>query len=177
MHQDLLQLQAYQNPSMTKNARPKTAMILKSPWLMPWDTLTKIAHFSELLLSHDPLFGQKWPKQLWTKRPTLSKQILTWEEMLQLGRPFMVCVVARSRQTMKKNKKQKKQKKNWLSCHALEKFELSLNESQESQVKKNVEKMMKNRINTNNFPCKELLFSLGSYVRDDKWTSFIILLL
>ena len=60
---------------------------------------------------------------------------------------------------MKKAKK--KQKKNWLSCHALgkfelslnenqglschalEKFELSLNENQESRVKKNVEKMMK----------------------------------
>ena len=39
--------------------------------------------------------------------------------------------------------KKKEQKKNLLSCHALEKFELSLNENQESRVKKNVEKMMK----------------------------------
>ena len=32
-------------------------------------------------------------------------------------------------------------------------------------------------INTNHFPYKESLFSLGSHVRDDKWPSFIILLL
>ena len=76
MHQDLLQPQAYQNPSMTKNAKSQDRDILKSPWLMPWGTLTKIAHFFEILLSHDSLLGHKWPKQLWTKKPTLSKQSL-----------------------------------------------------------------------------------------------------
>ena len=37
----------------------------------------------------------------------------------------------------RKNRSEQKQKekKNWLSCHALEKFELSLNENQESQKK------------------------------------------
>ena len=43
--------------SMTKNAKSQDRDILKSPWLLPWGTLTKIAHFSEILLSHDPLFG------------------------------------------------------------------------------------------------------------------------
>ena len=67
------------------------------------------------------------------------KTVLVWEEMPQAGGPSRICIVAQSRQIVRMKKKWKKeQKKNWLSCHALEKFELSLNENQESQVKKNV---------------------------------------
>ena len=139
MHQDLLQLQAYQNPSMTKNASPKIAMILKSPWLMPWGTLTKIAHFSEILLSHDPLFGQKWPKQLRTKSQPFQK-ILTWGKVLQFGRSPMTCVVARNKQDHE-NEKKKKWTKKENDCHIMHLENLiSLNKSQESQVQK---KMLK----------------------------------
>ena len=67
--------------------------------------------------------------------------------MLQPGGPSMACMVARSRQIVKneKWKKKKKKKKNWLPCHALEKFELSSNENQESQKKcwENDEKLHK----------------------------------
>ena len=62
---------------------------------------------------------------LWTKmireisnqKPTLSKQILTWEEMLQLGRPSMACIVALSRQIVKKMKKKKNKRK--INCHVM----------------------------------------------------------
>ena len=48
----------------------------------------------------------------------------------------------------------KEEKKNWLSCHALEKFELGLNENQESQVK-NVDKMMKKLYKHKSFELKK----------------------
>ena len=46
---------------------PKTAVPGNHLWLMSWDMLTKITHFSEILLGHDPLFGRKWPKNLGPK--------------------------------------------------------------------------------------------------------------
>ena len=74
MHQDLIQFQTCQTFSMTKT-KSQDRDTLKSPWLIPWGTLNKIAHFSEIFLSHDPFFGQKWPKQLWTKRPTFQNNL------------------------------------------------------------------------------------------------------
>ena len=60
-----------------------------------------------------------------------------------------------------KKSEKKEQKKNWLSCHALEKFELSLNENQKSQVKKNVlRKWWKNCINTNHSSLARNYFSV-----------------
>ena len=61
--------------------------------------------------------------------------------MLQLGRPFMVCVVARSRQTTKKKTKNKntKEKEKLIVMSCTWKIRLGLNKNQE----KNVEKMMK----------------------------------
>ena len=51
------------------------------------------------------------------------KTILTWEEMLQAGKPSTTCNVVQSRLFKKKRKNErKKQKKNWLSYYALEKF-------------------------------------------------------
>ena len=46
--------------SMTKNTSPKTVIPWNHLWLMPWGMLTKIINFSKILLSHNPLFGQKW---------------------------------------------------------------------------------------------------------------------
>ena len=82
----------------------------------------------------------------------------------------MACIIAQSRQIMRM-KKRKKNNKRKIDFHVMH-----LKNSTRSK-RKNVEKMMKNRINTNHFPYKESLFSLNSYVRDDKWPSFIILLL
>ena len=98
----------------------------------------------------------------------------TWEMMLQLGRPSMACVVNRSRQIGRMKKKKKKSKRK-IDCHVMHlKIRLSLNKNQEGR-KKMLKKMMKNCINTNHFfPCKESLFSLGNYVWDEKWSSFII---
>ena len=72
MHQDLLQLQACQNPFDDQKHKFQDRDTLKSPWLMLWGMLTKIAHFSRILLSHNPFLGQKWCKQLWTKRPSFQ---------------------------------------------------------------------------------------------------------
>ena len=120
MHQDLLQLQACQNPFVDQ----------KHKSLRSW--------YSEITLT-DALghVDQKLPisrERFWAIISSLDKNdinnfgpksqpfktILTWEEMLQSERSSMICVVARSRQTMRTKKKQKK---NWLSCHALEKFD------------------------------------------------------
>ena len=53
------------------------------------------------------------------------------------------------------------------------KIRLSLNENQESR--KNIEKMTKKlQKHKSFFSSKESLFSLGNYVWDEKWSSFII---
>ena len=117
----------------------------------------KIAHFSRILLS--PIF-------FWTEviratsnqKPTLSKQILTWEEMLQLGRPSMACIVALSRRIVKK--KEKKKKRN-IDCHVMHLKNLikSKRESKRKKCWENDEKLHKPK---SFFSCKELLFSLGN---------------
>ena len=97
------------------------------------------------------------------------KTILTWGKMLQLGRSSMICVVTRSRQTMRTKKKHKTK----IDCHVMH-LKNSTKSKRESR-KKNVEKMMKKlHKHKSFFSCKESLFSLGNYVWDEKWPSFII---
>ena len=140
---------------------------------MSWDTLTKIAHFSEILLSHNPLFGQKWSKQLWTKRPTfqnnphMRRDASTWRAIYDMR----CCPKKTNHENEKKKKQRKKEKLIVMSCTW--KIRLSLNKNQEE---KNVEKIMKKlQIHKSFFSCKELLFSLGDCVWNEKWPSFIIL--
>ena len=136
---------------------------LKSPWLMSRDTLTKNCPFFGNLLSHILSLDRNDVNNSWTKNP--FKTILTWEEMLQSERSSMICVVARSRQTMRT-------KKNWLSCHALEKkIRLSLNKNQEKKWWENDEKLHEHK---SSFSCKELFFSLGNHIWNEKWPSFTI---
>ena len=169
MHQDLLQLQACQNPSDDPETQVLEIMIF-------WDHL-------------DWCLGACWPKlpifreHFWATILSLDrndinnlgpkghpfKTIFIREERLQLGRPCMACIIAQSRQIVRM-KKRKKNNKRKIDCHVIH-----LKNSIESKQEKR--KMMKNCINTNHFPCKESLFSLGSYVRDDKWPSFITFLL
>ena len=66
------------------------------------------------------------------------KTILTRKEMLQLGRPSVVCIVARSRQIIWIEKKRKKEKLIVMSCTW--KIRLSLNKNQESWIQKKNEK-------------------------------------
>ena len=106
---------------MTKNTNLKTVILWDHLWLIPWGMLTKNYPFSGTLLSHNPLFGQKWYKQLWTEIAIFPKLSPYWEVILQSERPSMARVVARSKWVIKKWKKE--QKKKWLSCHALEKFD------------------------------------------------------
>ena len=95
------------------------------------------------------------------------KTIITWEEMLQSERSSMLYVVAQSRQTMRtrKRKRNKKIKEKLIVMSCTWKIRLSLNKNQEAKFKKNLKKMK----NCNLFPLRELLFSLGNYVWDEKW--------
>ena len=135
MHQDLLQLQAYQNSADDPKTQVSKIMIF-------WDHL-------------DWCLGARWPKlpisleHFWATILSLDRNdinnlgpkdhpfkiILIGEEMLQPGGPCMACIIAQSRQIKRMKKKKNRTKENWLSCHALEKFELSLNKNQESQKK------------------------------------------
>ena len=58
--------------SMIKDTNLKTLILWNHLWLMPWGMWTKNYPFSGTLLSHNPLFGQKWYKQLWTEMPSFQ---------------------------------------------------------------------------------------------------------
>ena len=162
MHQDLLQFQTCQTFSMSKT-KSQDRDILKSPWLMPWGTLIKIAHFSEILLSHDPLLGHKWYKQPWTKRPTFQNNPHTKKRCFNLEGHLWHASLPGADKSWKKVKKWTKKRK-WLSYHALENFDQS--KQKKAKFKKMLKKIM---INTNNFfSCKELLFSLGNCIWNEK---------
>ena len=96
--------------------------------------------------------------------------------MPQLGKPSMACIVAWSRQIDKKKQKAKKKTKEKLivmSCT----WKIRVGSKWKSRSKKmgweNVEKLQKTQI----IPslAKELFFSLGNCVWNEKWQSFIIL--
>ena len=106
----------------------------------------KLSIFREHFLSHNPFFGQNWYEQPWTKSQPFSKQFShkkwcfnleghRWHALLpEINRPW-------------ERKKWTKKKEN--DCHIMHLENLiSLNKSQESQVKKNTEKIM---ININRF--------------------------
>ena len=67
------------------------------------------------------------------QKANLPKQSSHWEEMLQLGRPFMACVVARSRQIEKKKKNKKRTNEKLIVMSCTWKIRLSLNENQKAK--------------------------------------------
>ena len=118
-------------------------------WLMSWDMLTKITHFYEILLSHDPLFGQKRPKQPWAKRPTFQNNTHTEKRCFNLeGYLWHVSLPETNKSWANWKKKHKK-----IDCHVMH-LKNSIRPKQQSRKK---------------------LFSLGSCVWNEKWSSFIIL--
>ena len=174
MHQDLLQLQTCETFSMTKNKSSKIVTLWNH---LDWYLRThwqKIAHFSGILLNHIFHLDRNDTSNLEPKANP-SKSIPTLEMMLQLGKPSMAYVIARSKQIVRIKEKEKTQQKEKLivmSCTW--KIWLSPNENQESQIQKkmcwkNDEKLQ------SYFSYKDSLFSLGNYVWDEKWPSFIIL--
>ena len=119
----------------------------------------KLPIFREQFLSHNPFFGQNWYEQPWTKSQPFSKQFSHkkwcfnleghwWHALLPgINRPW-------------------ERKKN--DCHIMHlKNLISLNKRKPSS-----KKMQKN-IN-HFFSCKELLFSLGNYIWNEKWPSFTV---
>ena len=174
MHQDLLQLQTCQ----CKPAKP-----------FQWAKQNPRSWYTEIILTNASRHVDwKWPiprKHLWAitlsvdrndinnlgpkSQPsktilTLKRDASTWKAIYGMHR----C----PDQTNRENKN-KKTKEKLIVVSCTWKFELSLNENQESQ--KNVEKMMKNCKNTNHsFFCKGLLLSLGNCVWNEKWPSFTI---
>ena len=128
---NLLQLQTCQTFSMSKNTSPKIVILRNHLYWCLGAHWSKIAHFSKTLwtitpfltningtlLSHTLSLNRNDVNNPWTKRRPLFKTILTWEVVLQSGRPSMAYVVARSRRIMRTKKMNKK--KNWLSCHVM----------------------------------------------------------
>ena len=100
------------NPFNDQKYKSQNRDTLKSPWLIPWSTLNKIAHFSEILLSHDPLFGQKWPKQSWAKRPTFQNNPHIKKRCFNLGGHLWHV----SLPGVEKSKKKRKRK---IDCHVM----------------------------------------------------------
>ena len=135
--------------------------------------LTKNYPFSGTLLSHNPLSGQKWYKQLWTKSH-LSKTIPIPRSDAPIWKVLYGTCRCPEQMSHKKKNNKKKQKKKWIVMPCTWKIRLSLNENQEckKKCKKNDEKSHKHK---SFFSRKESLFSLGNYVWDEKWPSFIIL--
>ena len=174
MHQDLLQLQIYQTFSITKNRSPKIMTFwnhlnwcLRAHW-------PKIAHFSGILLSHIFPLNRNDTSNLEPKANPF-KTILIWEEMLQAGRPSTTCDIAQSGPFKKREKKwMNKRIKRKIDCHVmhLKNSTESKQKSRKSNSKNVLKKLHKNKSFVS---CKELLFSLGNYVWDEKWPSFIIL--
>ena len=174
MHQDLLQLQACQNPFDDPKTQVPKIMIF-------WDHL-------------DWCLGACWPKLL------ISREHF-WATILSLdrndinnlgpkGQPSKTILTLRGdastrkaiygmhrcpEQTNHENEKEKKNKRK-IDCHVMH-LKNSIRSKQESRIKC-WKKWWKLHTHESLFPsCKESLFSLGDYVRDDKWPSFIIILL
>ena len=160
------------NPFHRPNTSHMTMTFQNCPWLMPQGKLIEKLpifqeHFWAIIFYLDKNdinnFGPKGQP---------FKTILTWEEMLQLGRSSMAYIVARSRQIMKKRIK----KLIVMSCTWRIRLILRKNQEAKKEMLRKWWKNCKNCKNTNNFFfCKELLFSLGNCVWNEKWPSFIIL--
>ena len=82
--------------------------------------LTKITHFSEILLSHDPLFGQKRPKQPWAKRLTFQNNPHIEKRCFNLGgHLWHVSLPGVEKLWEKEKKREKKKKKRQIDCHVM----------------------------------------------------------
>ena len=156
MHQDLLQLQACQNPlddQKHKSLRSWYSEITLIDALEHVDQKLPISWecFWAIIFSLDRNdknnFGPNHP----------FKTILTWKEMLQSERSSMICVVTRSRQIEKHRKKTKQEKK--IDCHVTH-LKNSIEFKRKSRKAKNVDKMKKKCINTNRFSLARNCFSV-----------------
>ena len=104
----------------------------------------------------------------------LFQTILTWEDMLQARRPSTTCDVAQSGPFKKKKKNEWIERK--IGCHIMHlkkstKFKWK-SRSKKKMCWENDEKLHKHK---SFFFYKELLFSLGNCVWNEKWPSFTIL--
>ena len=162
-------IKTYYASSLSKPSRwpktqvPKTIIFLKPPWLMPWGMLTKITQFLGTLLSRNPLLDRNdinnfGPKGYLSKTiPILRSDASIWKAFYGTCR----CPEQMSQKKWKKNKRKN-------DCHVMH-LKNSIKPKWESRMSKNAKKKW-------SFPsCKESLFSLGNYVWDEKWPSFIIL--
>ena len=140
MHQDLLQFQACQNPFDDQKHKS-----LRS-WYFEITLINALGHVNQ----KSPISRERfWAIIFFLDRNNiynfgpkgqLCKTSLTWEEMLQSERSSMVCIVARSRQTMRMKKKTATKRKN--ECHVmhLKNSTKSKRESWKPNSRKNVEK-------------------------------------
>ena len=136
MHQDLLQFQTCQTPWWPKTQVPKSRCfeitLIDVLGHINWKLPIFRKHFWAIIFL---LTVMAWT----TFEPKANpfKMVLIGEEMLQLRRPSMACIVTRIRQIVKK-KERTKEKLIVMSCTW--KIRLFLNENQESQIQ---EKMWK----------------------------------
>ena len=170
MHQDLLQFQTCQTFSMSKT-KSQDHDTLKSPWLMPQGTLTKNWPFLKKYFWTLSFFGQKWYEQPQTRSQSFQNKSLHKKRCFNLEGHLWHASLPGVYKSWKKQKKTREWK---IDCHVMHlKIRLSLNENQENQkCVENNEKLYKHK---SFFSCKESLFSLGNYVWNEKWPSFIIL--
>ena len=169
MHQDLLQFQACQNPLDGQ----------KHKSLRSWYSVITLINALRHVNQKSPISRERFWAIIFSlnrnninnfgPKGHLYKMILTWEEMLQSERSSMICGVARSRQIMITKKKIIVMSCTW-------KIRLNLNENHESQIQEKMWEKMTKKLHKHKsfFSCKELLFSLGNCVWNEKWSSFTI---
>ena len=150
MHQDSLQLQACQNPLDDQKHKS-----LKS-WYSENTLIVALGHVEKKKL---PISRERfWVIIFSLDRNDINnfgpkgqpfKTILTWEEMLQSERSSMICIVARSRQTMRTRKEKKTIKEKMIVMH-LKNSSKSKRESRKPNSRKKMmkKKWLKNCINT-----------------------------
>ena len=136
MHQDLLQLQACQNPLDDQKHKS-----LRS-WYSEITLIDVLRHVDQKLPIPREHF---WAITFFVDRNDINnfgpkgqpfKTTLTWGEILRLGRPSMAGIVARSRQIVKMKKKKKRK----INCH-VKHLKNSIRPKQESRKQK--KKMLK----------------------------------
>ena len=167
MHQDLLQLQARQNSLNDQKRKSPDRDTSKSSLIDVLGHVDQKLPIFRKSFEPYPFFGQKWCKQPLNQKPTLSKQSSHEKRYFKLEGYLRHATLPRVDNS---RKRKTEQKKNWLLCHTLEKFDWV-----KTKIKKlKFKKKMKKTKNCNLFPLQELFFSLGNYIWDQKWPSFII---
>ena len=149
------------NPFNNQKYKSQNRDTLKSPWLMPWGTLTKNYTFLKNSSSHNPLLLTKMVSTIlwtitpfladisgnllshilpldkndvnnpWTKSRPLLKIILTWGVVLQSRRSSMACSLPGVDESWERKKKER-----LIVMSCTWKIRLSPNENQESQIEK-----------------------------------------